>query len=120
MNTAPSCRSLLFTAVIRLALRPPCRDAVTLEFDVVCLATVANPLHSPLELELQYGSGEYPGKIGNPDGMGYDAFAVTVDGTLISLMPVGGAPISAWSIHPVIPARSTLPPVLRTRSSSMA
>ncbi len=39
--------------------------------------------------------------------MGYDAFAVTVDGTHISLVPDGGASVSAKSIHPVIPAGTT-------------
>jgi len=55
-------------------------------------------------MELQFGSEAYPERIGDPDGLAYDALAVTVDGTLISLVPDGGAPISAKSIHPVIPA----------------
>jgi hypothetical protein len=39
--------------------------------------------------------------------MGYDAFAVTVDGTLISLVPDGGTAISTRSIHTLIPAFSS-------------
>jgi hypothetical protein len=51
-------------------------DAAVLEFD-------ANCQHGQLELEYQFGSDEYDEYLNQHD----DAFAVTVDGTLVSLLP---------------------------------
>ena len=73
------------------------RDAATLEMEVFCT-------YGQLELELQFGSEEYNEYFGD-DGY-HDAFAVTVDGVVVSLVPDCGAAIGAHSVHSAIAAPS--------------
>ncbi len=79
------------------------RDASGIEFDVDCQ-------HGQLELELQFGSEEYSQLLGDPAGLSYDAFSITVDGVLISLVPDGTAPISAKTIRPAVLGSQTVWP----------
>ncbi len=75
------------------------RDAATLEMEVFCT-------YPQLELELQFGSEEYNEYFG--DGGFHDAFVVTVDGAVVSLVPDCGAVIGAHSVHPLIDAQSSI------------
>jgi hypothetical protein len=68
-------------------------DAVVLEFDVFCS-------HPQLEVRYQFGSEEYPEWVGRYN----DAFLITVDGVVVSMLPDGSQAVAVQSVNSVHPA----------------
>jgi hypothetical protein len=74
-------------------------DAAVLEFDVFCT-------NGQLEMEYQFGSDEYDEFVSdaaNPDCFN-DAFMLTIDGKVVSLVPDCSDIVAVNTVHPLIPA----------------
>ena len=74
-------------------------DAAVLEFDVFCA-------NGQLEMEYQFGSDEYDEYVFDTaqSGCYNDAFMLTIDGKVVSLVPDCSDIVAVNSVHPLIPA----------------